>query len=93
MKWTQVKRSFAVGLLLLACCRVSVGSSRVRGTSSGTVSDPSGATVPDAQFVILDVDRWYQLPDRQMQAETTSRRILFAWALQGHHQRGRVRAI
>jgi len=56
MKWTQVQRAFAVALLLLACGRPSVGQA-VYGNIIGTVSDPSGATVPNAAVVILDLDR------------------------------------
>jgi len=74
MKWTQVQRAFAVALLLLACGRPSVGQA-VYGNIIGTVSDPSGATVPNAAVVILDLDRGVSYQATTTRVVTLNRHI------------------
>jgi hypothetical protein len=56
MMWSNFQRLLAIGLVLLAGCSGSLGQA-VYGNIIGTVSDPSGAMVPDAMVVVLDTDR------------------------------------
>jgi hypothetical protein len=56
MKAIRIHKAFTLALLLLVCCPVSF-SQAVYGNIVGTVTDPSGAGVPNATISITDVDR------------------------------------
>src|ERR1700710_2061389 len=50
---------FASGFLLLACCGITLPahSQAVYGSIFGTVTDPSGAMVPNATVTVTDVTK------------------------------------
>ena len=71
-EWAICRRSLAVwiGFLALLLCAVPVRAQVDQGTISGTVSDPSGAVVPNAQVTLTDIQTGLVLSTKSNQSGT-----------------------